>query len=83
MAKIEILKAWHIGKDLIHTGIYRIPQDMSAESAALATNLRVGVMLPEETPKPSRTTRKTPAPENKVVAAPEDKETKPFRSAED
>lgn len=81
MAKIEITVSWHLGKETIRTGTYRIPQDMSAERAAQAVKVGVGAMLPEEPPKFVRGgSRKTPAPENKVLAkSPEDKETKPFR----
>jgi hypothetical protein len=85
MSKIEILKSWHVGKDLIHTGVYRIPQDMSADLAARATKAGVGQILPEDKPKPApRFARKTPAPENKVLSpAPEVKEPQPFPAEDD
>ena len=85
MAKIDLKKSWRPwNAGLIHAGIYRIPQDMSADMAAKAVKDGFGEMLPEEKPKVAqRTYRKTPAPENKVLAAPEDKEQSPFPSEED
>jgi hypothetical protein len=76
MAKIEITRSWHVGKELVHAGTYRIPQDMSAERAEQAVKIGFGAMLPEA-PKRGNS-RKMPAPENKVLKAPEDKEQKPF-----
>lgn len=88
MAKIDITRSWHVGKGIIHAGIYRVPQDMDPDRAAEAVKTGYGVMLPEEKPKqtfkPFQGSRKTPAPENKIVgSAPEDKETKPFRDQDD
>lgn len=74
MAKINLKQSWRPWKaGLIHSGIYRIPQDMSAEMAAKAVSEGVGEMMPDEPPrKQGRRYGKAPAPENKVLQAPEE-----------
>lgn len=88
MRKFDLQKSFRYGGELVHAGVYRVPNDMTEVAAKKAEADGLGEWVAEpKVAKPisaPRITRKTPAPENKALnGAPEDKDEKPFPAEED